>query len=416
MYKRIFVAWLFILAVCVISGCVTSVYVDRLNDSANRGIAYCLPKTVLKVSITYTLRTKTKIVEGMDSTVTTTYFLEKPVKITPLIVGDRRNILVVSGEDVTKNMFLESGLSYKFDDSSVLSSVDADTKDKTLEAVQSAVSSGLRIAAMVAPAGETDLPPNVKMIKDRIRNIYGEMGALRLPVGKAKNETLAELQKELATLTATLDSYSARNKWKIENTDKEMSFTVDPADFDTTGGIVSKTLQPELKYPPVRIILGIKTSELSKLKSARVAAKTKGIAYLVPVSVQVTIEATADGITVYKDFMNFAQFGPLMFAPVESKGLTSQKTSLVFGSQSGALTQYSIQSGSSADKIAGSFSSVVDSLRAAILDIRYNTKLQGLEKEKELTEAQTKLLQAQKDLEDAKKNLDASKKPQDKSQ
>ena len=391
------------------------------------GIPYFLPKKVLELKITYTVRQKVQKVSGYEQEVRSPdIFVIKPIEITPLIVADRRQTFYLIGKNVPGSAFFESSLSVNLGEGGNIESIGGEFKDKSLDVFQSILTAGIGIAKIVALAGldEFQMPSDLRETVNKIPGMYKAIGELiSKPDPGAKNK-LEELNSQLSTLYELVKKYQENNKESIKETEYIYKEIVDPEimlEKESIGGIVrlSRTIRPggiiidakPQDMPPVKLTLFITDEEFKSLTTDftgfKTAANAKeeippGVVSRTGVPILAEITVNADNAMVYNGFISFPQFGKYSVIPIDSKRFTNLNTTLVFHSQSGALKEYKLVGGSSAENLSKQLSKTVDSMQQAVSDLNYNLKLQNLQHQKALTDAETELLKARKVLEELK--------------
>jgi len=371
------------------------------STASDTGIVYYLPKVLLKITIPYTLREETKTTQGIINKSSSVY-IKKPIEIAPIIVPDKNNRSVISYSDITKNIFLESGLTFELNGGGILTSVEADLKDKTWESIEKFVSAGIKIASFIAAVAGPQIPPELEGVKKRIDSIYKQLGK------KLTKDQIKELTEELTALNTIITIYNSNNQLSINETDTAYTIVIDPEDFkdDTVEkGFIYHEIKPDgLIYknalPSVVIRLKLNRSEISESCKTVLTDSHPGIAYRVPMPILTTV--TIKSTVVFQDYINFPQFGSHAYVNVDSKGFKDQKTKIVFSDTKGGIVTYSITSGASGDKIAESLSNSADNLSKAVSDIKASIQTGDIKNEKALIDSQKELLDSKKELEEAK--------------
>ncbi|WP_338277197.1 hypothetical protein [Corallococcus caeni] len=429
------------------SGCAHQVYSSKLTAAAPpRGVVYALPKTVLKVTIPYTVRETSRMVNGYASSPLQEVLVQKPVVIETKSVADLVNTFVLSGDDLNDDVLLEAELEFKVNDNGLLEGVSADSSDNTLKAVQSSVSAGISVAKTLAVAAGME-PPELTAALRRIKQIYREIGELvafdpipvvaspEVPSGvdvrvpetpgaktprlepatapakavarksivertlevKRRQGLIQALTQELEKLQAVVQTYQDKNKDVVKETELAYTLTVDPDSFDKSKADWTYEIAPD------ELVKGIKSAEMPKvtlvLKGAGAQTtqvnggwkpqdRNPGFIYRATATLQLLVQV--DNTDVLQDWVSIPQLGHFASASVESKRFTTRKTSATFNG-SGALKEYKVKTGSSADKVAEAVASSLDSVQKSLLDLRYGLKIEDLQKQKELADAKKAL-------------------------
>ncbi|HVT89415.1 MAG TPA: hypothetical protein VHD56_11225, partial [Tepidisphaeraceae bacterium] len=152
--------FLCVVASISLCGCGTtalkSVKVDAgpLHDSAHVGltsVVYALPKTVLKITIPYTIVRSKSFKDGKqqgDEAITTS--ITKPILITPVLASDENNLFKLEMNGGTGNPFMDADLSVKMSAQGLVSTFSSDFTDRGPEAVQTIISTVAKVAVGVA--------------------------------------------------------------------------------------------------------------------------------------------------------------------------------------------------------------------------------------------------------------------------
>ncbi|MGA2468760.1 MAG: hypothetical protein ABSH06_31020 [Thermodesulfobacteriota bacterium] len=195
------------------------------------GIPYFLPKKVLELKITYTVRQKVQKVSGYEQEVQSPeIIIIKPIEVTPLVMADRRQTFYLIGKNVPGSAFFESSLSVSLGEGGNIESIGGEFKDKSLDVFQSILTAGIGIAKIVALAGpdEVKIPPVLQGTIDKIPDIYKAIAELiSKPDPEAKTK-LDGLNNQLSTLYELVKKYQENNKESIRETKYIYKVIVDP--------------------------------------------------------------------------------------------------------------------------------------------------------------------------------------------
>ena len=380
---------------------------DRDVILKNDGIPFFLPKTALQLNVTYTVKEEIPITYGVMQRPLTSISIKKPIVITPFTVADKRNKFLISWDNISDSTFLESGLAYELSDSGILLGTEAEIKDKTPETITEIVAAGLKIAAISAVAGEDELPRKLAAIYRRMDDLYA---ALANSAGKL--DELEKIKKELFLYEEIIKDYRNNNKKEVSETDIQYSVLIhpeDPAeckwkDSDTSYHCIIENKINGITAPNVELALRLSKAEYARSEKVFTGppdnAKIDGIIYRLAEPVLTT--ALVNGVRVSSSYISFPQFGTYSVVGLQSKKFGNRKTSILFSNSSGNLKKYAVTSGSSGDKITKELNANLDSIKSAITDLQYNTKIQDLKKQTDLLEARNKAIEAGRALDNAK--------------
>jgi hypothetical protein len=398
------------LAICMqVSGCTHSICTHVSTGISDKGIPYMLPKSLLKLDITYTVRDESTLEHSAEKlNKITRVTVEKPIKISQVFVPDNSKVLSLSVDNIADSAFLESALNYTFDGTGVIKSISADTKDHTLETVGNAVSAGLKVASIAAAAG-ADIPADLQPYVDRIEALYREMGAQS---GKVDTKQIKAGLDEIKLWESVISEYRKANAKTVKESEVEYATVLDvdrdcvTDDAGTRCTIAPNRLihdLPAAAMPPVIVTLSI-TSNDKRNSELRIddTAAYDGILYRLPKAATMTIEANSSRTQVYKNNIFLPQYGQVYVANVSTKSMADRKTELEFNQNTGGLNFYKVTSGSSADKALEKTSSMAADVQKSVLDLKYNLETGDLKAQKDLVTAQKGLLDAQKALNEVK--------------
>lgn len=397
-----FIAIIAIAACIAVTGCATkSVSVSRYVDSSQRGVLYALPKTLLRITVPYTVSEETERKHGIDINTESVVDILKPISLTPMLAADPAQVYVASVDAGSDSAFLASNLNFKLSDDGLLTAVVGDMKDKSLEALSAAVSAGVQIAKVAAVAGTRQVfPDEIKGIEKRIASLYAAMGEVSPEGDTSAVDRIEALRAEIELLQNIAAEYQAANANRVRTWDVEYTIVVDPMnlDFDEQSGcfmlknITPEELVPEIpqdEMPTVRLALKVPHGVDKAKAAAPVAEARSGILYRLPVPVECSVFVN-DSLKL-QDFVRMPQFGPIGCAPVESKKWADRKSSLVFSPKTGGLTGYSVVAGDSAEKAVTVLEDAGKTIQTGREAIKYDLKIEELNKKVKLLEAEQKL-------------------------
>jgi hypothetical protein len=413
------------------------------------GVVVSMPKTVLRVTILYQVDHTVELQNGFPVNHAAEVSVVKPITVQTVLVADPTATFQISPYQVADGSFLDSKLGFAFDDGGLLQSVDSEISDKTIQAIQSYVSAGISVAKIVAAAG-TGIPLELQGTISRMRTLYTEFGRT------TDDKSRKNLKAELDTLQDVVDAYVKKNA--ITTTTREVTYTldVDIEQFAWKDQTVSQGSDGTFTIQPDSLIAGVTKNQMplvtltlhspwcETVRTQRQDAwkalldpttsdkankdkKVKGgFPYRLPAPLKMDI--TSGTTQVLSTFVPIAQFGETGMVRVDSKRLGDRKTQLSFGGN-GGIKQYKIDSSSTADKLAASIATSLDSLQKSLNDIRYGVQTDALAAQRKLADAQAgvapkdpteteidklllekKLVEAQVALEKAKQDLAELKK------
>ncbi len=391
----------FFLAAALYAGCAShSVKTTRFEPATAdppNGVTYALPKCVLKTTIIYTRRGITEVTNGVHDQEVGEVVIKDPIRIEPVVVGDPANVFLLSASDLTDRAFLESGLSFTVADNGTLLGVVADIQDRTPQAGQALFSTGIAAARIAAALGENrDLSNRIDAVYRQIIAVASE-DATNVEQIRNRVSRLKSLKEELDLLLQVAALRDESNQPIVRETQQTYVTVIDPADYvGEDGRIKPIEIDPGDLFgdgstlPTVTITLHCADWQLANARAIHVPdGGRNGVIYRVPTAVPVSVDV--DRTNVLTASVDFPQFGPVVVADVRSKGLTDSKTTVEFGGATGRLSRYEVSTGAPAAAVATALQQSAQELDAAIIDIRYSRRLEALEK-------QIAIMQAEKEL------------------
>jgi hypothetical protein len=415
------------LAVCSLlaGGCATkSLSVQPQTAPGQRGVVYGLPKTLLKVTVPYTVVKKTVVSDGITTHEQPIVDVRKPIRIDPVYVVDPANLFVLDGKDLWDSMWLDSSTKVTLSSGLLLTGVEADSTDKGPEVAESLVSSALTIAKLAAAAGEVKAEP-VTSIQTRLAAIAKEIGAEAQRLGAAdqgvRDAAKNHIQDLIAERTQLLDivkAYEASASETVETTEVDYVIVLDPSDADTFKPVKDKEqLVSQHQIAPPESLFGVghvsPTPVFIKVYKGQTAIAEAGNRVLVPAgngvlyrpAVPVRVSATVGGATALDGYLPMSQFGQAAILDAKYKAWAHMKTTAKFDSTSGGMTEYGVDASSSAEraaKLLDNSATKLSSTLAAIQEAQAKAATAAAAKPDAEIAAQQKLLQAQYDLDKLK--------------
>ena len=325
------------------------------------GTPYFLGKTVLKLTVNYTLREVTELVDGVArGTVpqpVATFI--KSVQIQPLLMPDERYRLQLT-ETALDDVLLDSSTGIGLSDDGVLLSVNSTMTDKSSQVVQSLLNTAVLVgkAAVAEAAEDTSW---TLILHERIRAAYQELAEAAQAAGTTTDQ-LRAIQARIDVLQTALKAYRDANKPTF--TDRDVTFVaqLDPTRWTPPESIIQLT-DPEHRVVPPRLRLrldlaGSPTSAVPEMK------RRPGVIYRVPCPVPTTVELDrgATWEVLLTQNVLFAQFGPLAAVDVRGRRFTTRTAALQFSAQTGGLKQITQTSTSTAADALGTLHSAVEAL------------------------------------------------------
>lgn len=419
-----------LLAMALSAGCVTTINTHRRTDDMDRGIQYFLPKTLVALRITYTVVDKVKYQSGVPSDPTRTIVIEKPITVETRLHPDSRHPLMIDPEGGDAAM-LETKFGFRVGDSGLLLGVDSTVKDHSVEFVQQLVGTAISTAKLIATAVAGGRAPREEL-KTRIDAVTLELSQTSKETDAVKRLARVQtLQKELTALLAVEDALVKANRLDETRTDVVRDVLLDPGTFTPKAGwYESDEIVPLNQFqtadgkgmidpallPKVKVSVRLEESEFGRATAPILATgDVPGVLYRSAAPVETRVQVTAGGVVseVGHAVLLMSQFGRVSVAPLRSKRAGDREIHATIG-PAGGLTEYKVDSGSTADQMLQKISTSVDGLQKAVGEIRYEIPTDAAKAKAgrdkavgELTNvtSETELLKAKIDNEQAKADL-----------
>lgn len=403
MKKSLF--YIIIITILLISCNNKSIYTSFYNEDEfikNRGVSYNLPKNLIKVEISYTLRENRKLKKGIDlpTDSISKISIEDPILISTILIPDKEKTFVIKNEEISNYFFNKSDIDIKLSDNGLLTSIDSDIQDKSFDFAEKIVVSTAKLASTIAnPSGqifnikEEDVASDNK---DNSKNEDNENSYVKESQSKTKNKKQLEdvnfkeqeyfnaiewIQKSIITAKnkeeidlaksklnfylEQLDWYRKNNKNYQKITKLKYTILIDPMKTynkdgnwsELIGNKIYHHIYPKHIFPQNSEINDTITIELpyknfKSLDNLSNVDLIKGVLYRNPSSVNVDI--TSNGRLLANSSLFLAQFGDITILPLNAKKFGDNKTSVVFSSITGGLNSKKVVAGNSSENLSKS--------------------------------------------------------------
>ncbi|TXN36092.1 hypothetical protein FVB32_16165 [Flagellimonas hymeniacidonis] len=132
-----------------------------------QGIIYYLPKNLVKVDITYSIKEYTRIVNGRKNPDKYEVLFSKPIVVSSELIPDDSRAFVIDGKRLSNSFWLKSVLDFNLFPNGLIQSVTADIEDQSTEFAKNVVmTSGELAKTFVSPIG---IPDGFKNVAEAIR-------------------------------------------------------------------------------------------------------------------------------------------------------------------------------------------------------------------------------------------------------
>lgn len=125
-----------------------------VTKSPPEGLVYYLPKNLIRIKITYTVREVTRIVNGNPNPEKYDIIFKKPIEVETELVSDMDNAFVIDGKRITNSTWLKSVLEFNLFPSGLMKSVTAEIEDQSADLAKNIIlTSGELAKTFVSPIG-----------------------------------------------------------------------------------------------------------------------------------------------------------------------------------------------------------------------------------------------------------------------
>jgi hypothetical protein len=382
----------------------TSLY-DENSTIKNNGVAYNLPMNLLKVEITYTVNEPRIIINGKDESLTpkeqTKITIEDPIIVSSLLVADKSKTYLIKSHGISKNFFLKSDVDIKLSDNGLLSSIDSDIEDNSIDFAENLIVSTVKLAKSVtAPNFIPTLSghlssENFFLNEDAVLDGKSYKAILDIQeniLAIKKKEELELAIKKIEFYKNQIDWYQKNFKTYIKKSKVKYTIIVDPAKIYSKKGSWSlvennkiyHNIFPAYIFPNGSILEDTITLELPKINSIPFDSlngqnSIRGIVYRSPSNVNIDI--TSNGNLLANNSIYLAQFGRTSILTVDSKRGGKKKTSLIFSSITGGLTNQKVVAGSSSEKLSKSIKNSMEAVNETVEYLKFEAEIKDLEKQ-----------------------------------
>jgi len=377
----------------------TSLY-DENSTIKNNGVTYNLPMNLLKVEITYTINEPRVIKIGKDEALTskkTQITIEDPIILSTLLVADKSKTYLITSNDISNNFFLNSDVDIKLSDNGLLSSIDSDVEDNSIDFAENLIISTAKIAKNVAVPGSSLMDIGVDgEAYEAIREIQQSVLQIK------KKEDLELAIKKIEFYKNQIEWFHQNFKTYIKKSKIKYTVIIDPTEVYSKKGswsvyennkiyhnIFPKHIFPEESIFNDTITLELPKTNISTFESLNNNKLIPGIVYRTPSNVNIDI--TSNGNLLANNSMYLAQFGKITMVPVDSKKGGKKKTSLIFSSITGSLINQKVVAGSSSEKLSKSIKNSIEAVNETVEYLKFESKIKELEKQKSIKDLKDSL-------------------------
>lgn len=349
------------------------------------GVMFSLPKSLIKVDITYSLYTKFIWESNPDGTPkkidsdgnsiepkskSKVVLIETPVKISTFEIPDEEMRFIFSTSSM-ESSFKEKDFNLVLSKEGLIKSFSSVVTDKSSEVLGSVSGVALNLAKIAAVAGE-DV---TEMIKDKDISVSRIIDLDDLEFANESEKYVASYS-DLERISDLTDKYI----WP----EVKVEFSAD-YDISQRLDLSSSSLVLEKKSK----IEGVKdSSENKQEESAEAEVSIAGIPYRVSGIVSTTV--TIDDAEVLEKPVSIVHAGPVAYIPVESGAFESNTHTLEFYDNTAQLSKFQSKGGGNAANFAAALKGASDEVLSTAKELntlKIQTEIDKLKKQKELIDA-----------------------------
>ncbi|QXP67350.1 DUF4831 family protein [Polaribacter sp. AHE13PA] len=395
-----------ILTCLVLISCSKSLYTSNY-ETDKKGISYNLPKNLLKIEVVYTINEPRYIDNGEDKKLIGEFpkiTIEDPVSISTVLVADKSKTYLITSNEISNSFFLKSDIDIKLSDNGLLSSIDSEIDDNSIDFAENIVISSAKLAKTLAVPGFHKGSPYLDgQLEATRKEIYDFIIKIQRDIIKIKKK------EDLELALKKVDFYKSQIEWSLKNfktyykkTKIKYTIIIDPTEKYTKKGISSIIENNKIYHNilPTHIFsegskfndtisIEIPQTKENLFDPLKGKEQVQGIVYRAPSNVNIDITSNKNLLGTTSIYL--AQFGKTSVIPVDSKKGGKKKTSLVFSSITGGLVNQKVVAGSSSEKLSKSIKNSVDAVSETIEYLKFEAEIKELTKEKSIKDLKDSL-------------------------
>lgn len=394
-------------------------------ENKSEGIVYSLPKNLIKVEITYTVREAFELINGKESKIPTppVVTIDKPINVISTLVADPNNSFVLSGDRISNNFVLKSTLDFNLTKDGILKGIDTDIDDQSVEfGEQLIISSGNIAKTIISPQSQalTLLTNEINQISQQLltansdeqtmENLQQNLQRLILQISLLNYDTelaikIRELNEEVFNnynkdsitvilskinhLENQLKAHQLNNKTFFKTTELKYTAVIDPfvkynrdeIKTEEINNVFKHNIKAKSIFPNDVLEASIPIATISlqnkAVENIEFSEKIEGIVVRHPASTKIDLEV--DGNLYSSEIVSLAQLGNISTIPVKSKRAGKVKTALTFNEATGAISQHRIEASSGSEKVGKSLEKSSKTLQETIDYLNYEKEIKRLE-------------------------------------
>lgn len=408
------------------SSCSSSLNSTLYETTENKeGIVYSLPKNLIKVEITYTVKTPYELVNGIEHKLNSgqKISIDKPINILSTLEPNEDEAYVLSGSRISNNFFTKSNLDLKLSKKGLLTGIEVEIDDQSTEFGENLIISGTNLAkTLIAPTSQAaseiiktmdsvnDLKTHknisdiekhfldleTKKLNIQLKNItydtylFDEIRQLNQSyINNYNKDSIAIIKSKITHLTSQLQYFQLRNKTFYKSKELKYTALIDPFKKYSSNEISTSIINGDTynhKILPQHIFPKNLTNNIPKIEiqlvkkntaSPKLPSNVEGI--VVRNSASTTINLKIDDALYGSEVVFLAQLGNISTIPVKSKRAGKIKTSIKFNEFTGAIAQHTIEADAGSDKVGKSLVKSSETLQETIDYLKYQKGIKELE-------------------------------------
>lgn len=417
---------LFILGITVLSCSVELKSIKYSESKISEGVVYNLPKNLVKIEVSYTVREPYELVNGVEKRMTNSeaiIAIEKPIKVISKLIADKSKSYVLTGDRITNNFFTKSTLDFNLTQDGLLKAIDTDIDDESAEFGEKLIISTGNIAkTFVAPQSKIASQLNAELaslmtqiqtvqsgteeanqINLRMEELISQLFTLNYDsklltqivilneefLSNNNKDSLNIISSKIKHLQSQIEWYQKNNKTFYKSKDIKYTAVIDPfieynrdeVKTEKVGTKYSHKIKPKNIFPssvPAKKIPEIKITLIdNKQGEFTVDDEVNGIVVRHPASTKVDLEVNDN---LYgSEIIYLAQLGNISTIPIKSKRAGKVKTTIRFDPTTGAIAQHKIEANSGSSKIGKSLENSTKTIQETIEYLTFEKEIKRLE-------------------------------------
>lgn len=368
-------------------------YTAENIEVVQSGVMFSLPKSLIKLDITYSLYTKliwesnpdgsAKKVDENGTSIppksqSKVVLIETPVKVSTFEIPDEEMRFVFSTSSMDSS-FKEKDFNLVLSKEGIIKSFSSEVVDKSAEVVGSVSGIALNLAKIAAVAG-VDV---TEMIKDKDISVSRILDLDDLTFSSASGKHTA-VYNDYDTISGLSNSYT----WPEVKIEFSADYEISKRLSLSSSSLVIAKEQPDTN----KIEEGDSKGGTGDKSSGETELSITGIPYRISGIVSATV--SIDDAEVLEKPLSVVHAGPIAYIPIESGAFESNTHVLEFYDNTAQLSKFQSKGGGNAANLANALKGASDEILSTAKELntlKIQTEIDKLKKQKELLDAREAL-------------------------